>query len=224
MPVLKLYDQLLQFPLFQGMSRDDLAQVAGHTKFGFQKSSAGQTVVAAGDACTQLFFLLSGTLQVESFSDDRSYSVVEELAAPYLLQPEPIFGYHQVFTHTFKASAECSFITLDKSEVRQLSEHFLVFRLNLLNIYATQSQKQQRQLWQRYPETLTERIVRFLSQRCLYPSGHKTFHILMTRLADEVGDSRLDVSRALNQLQRAGLLQLHRGRIEVPQMENLPMP
>ncbi len=223
MPLLQLYDQLLQFALFQGMSRDDLAQVAGHTKFGFHKLSAGQTVVAADDPCTQLFFLLSGTLQVETFSDDRSYSVVEELTAPYLLQPEAIFGYHQRFTHTFKASTECRFITLDKPEVMRLFEQFLVFRLNLLNIYATQSQKRQQQLWHRYPETLTQRIVRFLSHRCLYPAGPKTFHILMTRLADEVGDSRLDVSRALNQLQRDGLLQLHRGRIEIPQMENLLM-
>ena len=105
----------------------------------------------------------------------------------------------------------------------RLFEQFLVFRLNLLNIYATQSQKRQQQLWRRYPETLTQRIVRFLSQRCLYPAGPKTFHILMTRLADEVGDSRLDVSRALNQLQRDGLLLLHRGRIEIPQMERLLM-
>jgi DNA-binding GntR family transcriptional regulator len=43
----------------------------------------------------------------------------------------------------------------------------------------------------------------------------------MTQLADELGDSRLDVSRALNQLQRDGLLELRRGRIIVPQMELL---
>ena len=43
----------------------------------------------------------------------------------------------------------------------------------------------------------------------------------MTQLAAEVGDSRLDVSRVLNQLQRDGLLHLYRGRIEVPQMERL---
>jgi hypothetical protein len=35
MPVLKIYDQLLQFPLFQGMSHDDLEIVAGHIRFGF---------------------------------------------------------------------------------------------------------------------------------------------------------------------------------------------
>ena len=45
----------------------------------------------------------------------------------------------------------------------------------------------------------------------------------MTQLAAEVGDSRLDVSRALNRLQDAGLLTLHRGRVEIPQMERLLM-
>ena len=43
----------------------------------------------------------------------------------------------------------------------------------------------------------------------------------MSQLANEVGDSRLDVSRVLNQLQREGLLLLHRGRTEIPLLECL---
>ena len=56
---------------------------------------------------------------------------------------------------------------------------------------------------------------------CIYPAGPKTFYILMNRLADEVGDSRLDVSRSLNDMQRRGVLILHRGRIEIPSLELL---
>lgn len=220
---MQLYDQLLLFPLFQGMSRDDLAQVAGQTKFGFVKCSAGETVVSEDAPSTQLYFLLSGQLRVETRSDDHAYSVVEQLQAPSMLQPETIFGYNQRYTHTFAATADSSFITISKDEVLRLSDQFLVFRLNLLNLYATQSQKLLAQPWHRFPASLTERIVRFLSRRCLYPAGPKTFYILMTRLAAEVGDSRLDVSRALNQLQRDGLVILRRGRIEVPHMERLLM-
>jgi CRP-like cAMP-binding protein len=205
------------------MSRDNLAQVAGHTRFGFLKHAAGQVAVSEDEPCTQLFFLLSGTLQAETRSDDHAYKVTEQLSAPYLLQLEAIFGYNQRFTHTFTTLTECSFITLEKTEVTRLSEEFMVFRMNILNLMATQTQKLLRQPWHRFPASLGERIVRFLSQRCIYPAGPKTFHILMTRLADEVGDSRLDVSRALNQLQRDGLLLLHRGRIEIPQMERLLM-
>lgn len=218
---MQLYDHLLQFPLFQGMSRDNLAQVAGHTKFGFMKCAIGQTIVREDDACTQLYFLLSGKLRFETRSDDRSYRVIEQLEAPYMFQAEAIFGYNQRFTHTVTAIMESSFITIDKDELLRLSEDFLVFRLNLLNLYATQAQKLLRQPWRHRPESLSDRIVRFLVHHCVYPAGPKTIHILMTQLAAEVGDSRLDVSRVLNQLQRDGLLHLHRGRIEVPQMERL---
>ena len=218
---MQLYDHLLQFPLFQGMSRDNLAQVAGHTKFGFMKCAIGQTIVREDDACTQLYFLLSGKLRFETRSDDRSYRVIEQLEAPYMFQAEAVFGYNQRFTHTVTAIMESSFITIDKDELLRLSEDFLVFRLNLLNLYATQAQKLLRQPWRHRPESLSDRIVRFLVHHCVYPAGPKTIHILMTQLAAEVGDSRLDVSRVLNQLQRDGLLHLHRGLIEVPQMERL---
>lgn len=220
---MQIYDQLLQFPLFQGMSRDDLDQVAGHTRFGFLKCDSGQTVVSDGDRCLQLYLLLSGTLQCRTTADDYSYTVTEVLQPPFMLQPEAIVGYYQRYTHTFIADSECSFITIDKDELVQLSQQFLVFRLNLLNIFATMAQKQQRQPWRHSPQTLIERIARWLSRHCVYPAGAKVFHILMTQLAVEVGDSRLDVSRALNQMQHDGLLHLHRGRIEVPHMEHLLM-
>ena len=221
MATLQLYDHLLQFPLFQGMSRDNLARIVGHTKFDFLKFAAGQVIVREDDPSAHLYFLLSGTIQVETRSDDHSYTVDEQLPAPFMLQPEAIFGYNQRFTHTFKTLAECSFIIIDKEEILRLCEEFLVFRLNLLNILSTQAQKLLRQPWRRCPGSLSERIVRFLTQHCIYPAGAKTFHILMTQLADEVGDSRLDVSRALNRLQQDNLLQLHRGRIVIPQMERL---
>ena len=222
MALLQIYDRLLQFPLFQGMSRDDLEIVAGHTRFGFLKMTAGRQVIHAGDPCTHLYFLINGSLKVESFSDDGRYSVVEQMSSPYILQQESIFGYYQRYTHNFYALTDVNFLMLDKEEVR-LSEDFLVFRLNLMNHLATQAQKLIQAQWRRSPQSLQERVVRFFFLHTLYPAGPKTFHILMERLAEEVNDSRLNVSRVLNRLQTMGLLELHRGRIEIPQVERLLM-
>ena len=223
MAVLQIYDRLLQFPLFQGMSRDDLEIVAGHTRFGFQKVTAGRRIIHAGDPCTHLYFLINGTLKIETFSDDSRYSVIEQMSSPYILQQESIFGYYQRYTHNFYALTDANFLTLDKEEVVRLSEDFLVFRLNLMNHLATQSQKLIQMQWRRSPLSLRERIVRFFFQHTLYPAGPKTFHILMERLAEEVNDSRLNVSRALNRMQESGVIELHRGRIEIPQLERLLM-
>lgn len=223
MAVLQIYDRLLQFPLFQGMSRDDLEIVAGHTRFGFQKVTAGRQIIHAGDPCTHLYFLINGTLKIETFSDDSRYSVIEQMSSPYILQQESIFGYYQRYTHNFYALTDANFLTLDKEEVVRLSEDFLVFRLNLMNHLATQSQKLIQMQWRRSPLSLRERIVRFFFQHTLYPAGPKTFHILMERLAEEVNDSRLNVSRALNRMQESGVIELHRGRIEISQLERLLM-
>jgi CRP-like cAMP-binding protein len=223
MAALQIYDKLLQFPLFQGMSRDDLELVAGHTRFGFSKVESEKTIVKDGEACTHLFFLIAGSVRVDSFSDDHGYRVVEQMQAPYMLQPEAIFGYSQRYTHTFVALTEASFITIDKEEVVRLSEDFLVFRLNLLNIFATQSQKLNKQPWRQCPQSLRERVVRFFVQHSIYPAGSKTFYILMTRLAAELNESRLEISRTLNEMQDEGLLTLHRGRIEIASLEHLLM-
>ena len=53
----RVYDNLLNLPLFLGMSRNDLLEVAGHTKFDFQKTEEGLTIAKEGEPCKRLYFL-----------------------------------------------------------------------------------------------------------------------------------------------------------------------
>lgn len=218
-----IYDRLLQFPLFQGMSHADLMQVAGHTKFDFSKLAAGKRLVKEGEPCSHLTFLTSGTLTAESQSDDHTCRVVERMNAPYTVQPEHLFGIGQRHTATFRALTPCSLISIDKQEVLLLLETQLVFRLNMLNLTATEAQRLRHRAWRQAPRSLRERIVRFFFSRCLYPAGPKTFYILMRQLGEELNESRIDISHALNQMQADQLLTLHRGRIEIPMLERLLM-
>ena len=220
---LRLYDSLQQFPLFQGLSRAELLQLAGQTKFGFMKLATGHTVVREDEACSQFLFLISGRLALTTISDDRRYKVEETLSAPWLLQPEALFGAHPRYMCCAVTLGESHFITLSKDEVMRLLDDFLIIRLNYLNLLATQLQRKSRFQWRRCPETLRQRIIRFFVDHCLYPAGAKQFRILMTQLAQEVGDSRQDVSDVLNAMQADGLLHLHRGRIEIPSLERLLM-
>ena len=218
---LNIYDRLLLLPLFQGMNKTDLTLVAGQTKFGFQRHQQGRTIVSEGDSCDQLHFLMQGTLEVTTHSADHTYSIIESLPAPAILQPEHIFGLTQRYTRSFVAQTPCNMMSLDKSEVMRLTEEFIVFRLNLLNIISTQSQRLQRRLWLQPSQDLKQSIVRFIEARCQRPTGKKTVLIKMTRLAELLNDSRLNVSRALNSLQSQGLLTLSRGRIEIEDLRQL---
>ncbi len=223
MPSLQLYDHLLRFQLFQGMSRAELLQMAGTTKFGFLKLPAGKPIVKAGDNCRQLTFLVSGQIRLTTQSDDHSYHVAEHLSAPFLLQPDVLFGPYPRYTSTAVTTVPSHFIILSKDEVLRLCDDFLIIRLNLFNLLAQLAQRRGHQPWRRRPTLLRERLIRFFTDHCAYPAGPKTFYVLMTRLADEMGVSRLAVSQQLNALQHDGLLTLHRGRIEIPLLEHLLM-
>lgn len=218
---LQLYDHLLQFQLFQGLSRAELLQLVGNTKFDFLKLPASKNVITEGTACQQLFFLISGRLRLSTRSMDHGFAVMEQLSAPWLLQPEALFGSSTRFTCSAQTETESHFITLSKDEVTRLLNEFLIIRLNMLNLLATQSQRRLLQQWRRPPQSLRERIIRFLLDHSTYPAGHKDFLILMKRLANELGYSRLDVSKALNAMKAEGLVDLQRGRIIVPSLEHL---
>lgn len=222
-PQLRLYDQLLQYPLFLGMSHTELMQLVGNTRFDFRNFGENKIIVHEGDTCTHLYFLMKGKISIRTTSDDHSYSVLEHISAPWMMEPESLFGLSTRYSKTVTAVTGCHFLLLSKEELMRLFDTFLTFRLNFLNLLSTLAQQRGHRFWRKIPQSLEEHITRFFIDHCTYPAGPKEFHILMTQLAAVLNDSRLDVSKALNNMQRSGLIELYRGRIIIPSLERLFM-
>lgn len=219
--MLQLYDKLIELPLFIGISTDELSDIVGQTKFGFHKLAVDRPLVSTDDKCTQLFFLMSGTLRVVSYADNYRYRIEEELSAPAVIQPEHLFGLQQRYTKDFIAHTDCSLLSLDKAEVLRLLDSYLIFRLNLLNSISMQTQRMSRIPWRQQSSDIRQQFVNFLRLRCLTQAGCKVLRIRMEELAKELHQSRLNVSRMLNALQNEGLLTISRGIIIVLQLETL---
>lgn len=221
MATIHLYDKLLQFSLFQGMSPDELMQVVAHTKFNFIKIESGKKIVKEGEKCNSFNFIINGSFRSETAADNRNYTIVEHASAPFLIQHERLFGLSQHYQSTLIAESKVNILSIDKKEVMQLVENFIVFRLNMLNLFTSTVHKQHKASWQHSPTDLRKRIIKFIANHVQHPVGQKTIYVLMENLAKELNDSRLDISKALNSLQEEGMLTLGRGRIEIPAFENL---
>lgn len=217
----KLHERLLELPLFQGMSRNDIKQVVTSTRFKHISYAEGKVIVSEGDICDRLLFLIDGIIDATGRADDNGYSITERLYAPGILQPERIFGLTQRFTRTFMAAGNCRFISLDKIDALALADSYEIFRLNLLNIICTKSQRLTRYPWRIQPKDIRSKIVRFIEARSLRPAGEKTMTITMERLGLELGESRLNVSRELNAMDNEGAISLRRGRIHIAALERL---
>lgn len=202
------------------MSRADLLQIAGHTKFDFQKIEGGETLTEIGEPYHRLLFLLSGEVAVETMADDRGYRIVETIKAPEVFMIERLFGYDPALAPSLCGSQH-NLMSISKKEVLRLAKQYEIFHINLLNLISTQAQRSNRRLFRVPPKTLSDSIIRFFENHCLRPAGEKNFHIKMDRLAQELNVKRLKVSVALNELETKGLLELHRGRISIPALEKL---
>lgn len=218
---MKLYDSLQSSPLFQGLTSDNLLQIIGQTKFSFHKIAAGDTIKNEGEQCNRLALVTCGQAKSVTHADDRGYSFEECVAAPYMLQPECVFGLHTHYTRTFIATKTCDTVEIDKNDLMRISDEFIIFRMNLINYISALSQKATRKLWHPTPADARGRIVYFIKQHCLSPTGPKTMRIKMTRLAQETGTGRRAVSEALNAMQDEKLLTFSRGIIEIPHIEAL---
>ena len=207
MPSTKLHERLLELPLFQGMSRNDLEEVVTSTKFCNLSYAKGKVVVNENEVCDKLFFLVKGSIYAIGYADDHGYSITETFSAPEILQPERIFGLTQRYSRTFKTKTDCMFISLGKMETLELAEKYEIFRLNMLNIICTKD--------------IRHKIARFIEKRCLRPAGEKTVHIKMERLSDELSESRLNISRELNAMDAEGIISLRRGEIYISALERI---
>lgn len=218
-----IYEKILKLPLFQGMSKSELTQVLTQTKFEFISLAKGKTIIYEGDNCTHLYFLLDGSICMITTPDDHRFNIIESIYAPDILQPEHFFGMTQRYDSTFTSHTDSQLLRIHKNDVNAIIEHFNIFRINLFNMLATQSQRQKHHLWRAIPTNTHQKIVRFFENHSRRPAGEKVFNIKMQQLANEIGESRLQVSRELNRLQNEQLIILTRGQIHIPALERLLM-
>ena len=128
---MKLYDSLQSSPLFQGLTSDNLLQIIGQTKFTFRKIAAGDIIKKEGEQCNRLALVVNGQAKSIAYADDHGYSIEENVAAPYTLQPECMFGLQLHYTRTFIATTTCDIVEIDKDDLMRISDEFIIFRMNL---------------------------------------------------------------------------------------------
>ena len=216
---LKSHVLLSRLPLFQGMSYSELDNVIAKVRLGFNKLGSGDIIVEEGQLADGLTFILNGSVLAETCADDRGYSVVEWLQVPCVLQPERIFGLTQRYSRTFRAETDCNILYIGKSDILSLASSSEVFRLNLLNIVCTMTQRLQRQPWRTKPVGIRRKLFTFVANRCMRPAGKKILNIGMVRLGNEIGESRLNVSVELNAMDGEGLIVLKKSKIIIPALE-----
>jgi hypothetical protein len=141
-----MYEQVLQLPIFQGLSHDQLTELLEKLPFRFDKYRGGETVAEVGQACTDVLFLVAGEVSCQSTwvgdpRQPRSTSVagVQHFQAPHTLSISHLFGMDTFHPQLIRATGEVGIMSLTKAhflQALQMNRLLLVGALNMLSNHA----------------------------------------------------------------------------------------
>ncbi len=214
-------DTLTALPLFQGIGKSELAQFSTSVPHRIVRYAEGEKLAEQDRLCRNLILAFRGTIEMCTRSDNNRFALHERLQSPVALQPEALYGITPYYTHTYTARTDVRALVIPKEGVALLLSRFEVFRLNVVNLLSTCVYRRGRWLWHNLSGDAEKRIVNFIHSRCVYPAGEKVLEISMENLGSQINEPRMNVSRALNRLQKENLVLLKRKKIIIPALEKL---
>lgn len=136
-----MYEILLGLPLFKGVSRERLSEVVGTAKFHFLKYLPGDTIVNAGDPCTHIKFIISGSARFTIANHDGRFLVSQTLSAPDVIAPDCLFGTVTAYPCSGVAVEPTGILQISKADYMKILNMDQIFMFNFLNILSMNAQK-----------------------------------------------------------------------------------
>ncbi len=136
-----MYQQLMQLPLFQGVSTDKITELVEKLPFHFLKYKHEEQVFAQGDSCTHIRFIVSGKVRLETLFPHLRITMWQTISSPHVLAPEYLFGRETVYPYTAVSEGGCGILQLRKSDYVKMINTDKVFLFNILNYLSSGSQR-----------------------------------------------------------------------------------
>ena len=202
-----MYLQLMQLPLFQGVSGDLLSTLVEKLPFHFLKYRDGERIIASGDVCTHLRFVVSGQVRLSTDVHHLRVCLSQTLSAPNVLAPEFLFGRDTVYPFTAAAQGTCGILQLLKSDYVKILQADKVFLFNILNYLSLNTQKFTSSLLSHRRGSVAERLAIVVESLTCNGATDVVLNYRQKDLCTLMGAQRTTMLHALDRLVERGLIE-----------------
>jgi len=227
------YERLTSIPLFTGISGDDLVRIMDRVELIDVELLPGETFVTQGDTCQCMAIVRSGTIQrtchydYGTFQNARkqtiplSYQVTELLEAPFIIEPEILFGLELKHKNHWAAHTTCQLTMIGKDDIRQTLMYVPVWRINFMNMLCTNLQRSMKAV---LPHTLIDTrqaTIDYLLRHCSSNGKSAQFNISLEQLSHQLGVTRTTMTKVLEGLEAEHLIYKEKNQINIPDIKLL---
>mgnify|MGYP002520986206 CR=1 FL=1 len=139
-----IFEKLLNLPLFQGITKDTLSTLVEKFPFHFLKYNIGETIIKAGEKCTHIRFVVSGSVSITISSPQTKVVLRQILDSPEVIAPDYLFGRSTDYPCMVKAANTCGVLQIKKTDYIAMLQSERVLLFNILNYLSRNSQNR---LW-----------------------------------------------------------------------------
>ena len=137
-----IYDVLMDLPLFKGVSYDKISKIVEKARFHFLRFSAGESVAEAGDACTHMKCIISGSVRMSIDNPGGRIRLLQTLNSPDVISPGFLFGRNTRYPgKTLAGDDGCGIVQISKSDYMKILYNDEILMFNFLNMLSKDAQK-----------------------------------------------------------------------------------
>lgn len=136
-----MFEQLMELPLFRGVTHQSLAQIVGEAKFHFEKYQTGDIIVRSGEECVSITFVISGSVRYTIKNEKVQLTIAQTLPAPSVISPDFLFGLYTTYPGEAVALEDTSILRISKADYIKILNTDPVFLFNYLNVVSANAQK-----------------------------------------------------------------------------------
>ena len=216
-----MYQQLMQLPLFQGVSTEKITALVEKLPFHFLKFRNGEQVFAAGDPCTHIKFIVSGQVRLETPFPKLRITMHQTVSNPHVLAAEYLFGRDTAYPYTAISDGACGILQLRKSDYIKMITSDKVFLFNILNYLSSGSQRSLQMPLTVKDGSVAERLAMIVDNLSISGATNIGFRYKQKDLCTLLGTQRTTLVSMLDRLSDQGIVEYDSNELKILDLQGL---
>lgn len=216
-----MYQQLMQLPLFQGVSTEKITALVEKLPFHFLKFRNGEQVFATGDPCTHIKFIVSGQVRLETPFPKLRITMHQTVSNPHVLAAEYLFGRDTAYPYTAISDGACGILQLRKSDYIKMITSDKVFLFNILNYLSSGSQRSLLMPLTVKDGSVAERLAMIVDNLSISGATNIGFRYKQKDLCTLLGTQRTTLVSMLDRLSDQGIVEYDSNELKILDLQGL---
>jgi CRP-like cAMP-binding protein len=215
-------DQLKDCYLFKGTTGEDIEAIFVKYHHRLKTLEKEEYAVYAEDTCNDLPLLATGSVRGEMNDSSGRMVKIEDIYAPAVLASAFIFGLQNKYPVDVIANERSQIIFIPKDSLIKIFRDYPVILNNFLDDISNRTQFLTKKIRFLTFKTIREKLAHYLIGLSVQQKNNEVLlPVTQIKLAEIFGVARPSLSRAMAELEKAGLIELNRTRITLKNKNKL---